>query len=132
MPKADSFPTPDAAGDLFLGPVIQGRKSFLLKSREIIYSLESSGHEFWQFDHEGKVLNYWRPRFDCDCEYGLRTEYELRDFTLLKFFGKTNDSRVDDSWHWTVEVILNVDRRLDVDSPEAPAFWRAVARNRTC
>ena len=82
----------------------------------------SNGHEFWQFDHEGKVLNYLRPRFDCDCEYGLRTEYELRDFTLLKFFGKTNDSRVDDSWHWTVEVILNVDRRLDVDSPEAPAF----------
>ena len=78
------------------------------------------------------MLNYLRPRFDCDCEYGLRTEYELRDFTLLKFFGKTNDSRVDDSWHWTVEVILNVDRRLDVDSPEAPAFWRAVARNRTC
>ncbi len=113
-------------GVLFLGPVIQGQVSYLLKSSKPVSAGESSGHEFWQFDHRGRPLNHWRPRYDCDCEYGLRTEYELRDFTLLEFQGKTNDCSVHDSWHWRVEVILNVSRRLEADSPEAKAFLQSI------
>jgi hypothetical protein len=129
MSQADRAPAPAAAGELFIGisPLVEGREFYLLKSREIVHHLESSGHEFWQFDHEGKLLDHWRPRFDCDCEYGLRTEYELRDFTLLELSGRTNDMSTHDSWHWTVRVILDVSRRLDPDSPQAKAFWRAVA-----
>jgi len=126
MHKMAKSPVPNEAGELFIGPLVQGKDSYLLKSREIIHSLESSGHEFWHFDHEGRLINHWGPRYDCDCEYGLRTEYELRDFTLLEFRGKTNDSSVHDSWHWNVSVILNVYRPLDADSPEARAFWQAV------
>jgi hypothetical protein len=127
---AGRSPAPDPAGELYLGPLIEGKDSYLLKSREIVHHLESSGHEFWQFDHEGRLLNHWEPRFDCDCEYGLRTEYELRDFTLLELSGRTNDSRVDDDWHWEVRVILNVYRRLEADSPETRAFWQAVTLRR--
>src|SRR5512143_2210832 len=104
----DDYPEPDESGDLFLGPIVGGGDSYLLKSSKPVSSGESSGHEFWQLDRDAQVLACWRPRYDCDCEYGLRTEYELRDFTLLKLSGKTNDSRTDDSWHWQVDVILNV------------------------
>lgn len=77
------------------------------------------------------MLGHWRPRFDSDCEYALRTEYELRDLTLLQFSGRRNDSRVDDDWHWDVRVILNITRRLDPDGPEARTLHAAVGGSRS-
>ncbi len=131
MSQADRVPAPDPAGELFLGPLAQGKDTYVLMSREVVHHLESSGHEFWQFDHEARLLAHWRPRFDSDCEYALRTEYEIRDFTLLQLNGRRNDSRVDDDWHWDVRVILNVSKRLDPDGPEARALAAAIERSRT-
>jgi hypothetical protein len=100
----DDCTEPDESGELFLGPIGGGEDRYLLKSSRPVFSGESGGHEFWQLDRDGRVLACWRPRYDCDCEYGLRTEYEMRDFTLLELHGKTNDSSADDSWHWQVNV----------------------------
>ena len=121
-------PAPDQVGEVYLGPFVEGRDTYLVKSREAVEITESVGFEFWHLDHEGRVLGHWRPRFDCDCEYGLRTEYELRDFTLLQLSGRRNDMRVDDDWHWDVRVILNVSRHLDPDGPEARAVRTALAK----
>ena len=48
----------------------------------------------------------------------------------LEFGGRTNDSRVGDSWRWSVRGILDVRKQIDADSPEAKAFWQAVDGNR--
>ncbi len=77
-------PEPDASGELFLGPIVGGEDRYLLKSSKPAVFLESSGHEFWQLDRDARVMACWRPRYDCDCEYGLRTEYELRDSRLAR------------------------------------------------
>ncbi len=126
----DEPPAPDQAGEVYLGPLVEGKDTYLVKSREVVQVIESVGHEFWHLNGDGRMLGHWRPRFDCDCEYGLRTEYELRGFTLLGYSGRCNDMRVDDDYHWTVRVILDVRKKLDPDGPQAKALWAAVGKIR--
>ena len=78
-----------------------------------------TGHQFWLLDENANIVDEFGPRFDCDCEYSFHTVYELRDGTLLQFFGKENDCRIGTLRHWKVEIVCQVDRELPPNEPDA-------------
>ena len=61
-------------------------EEYLIKSKEKIYGHGINCFRFWIVDKDGHVLEEYRSRFDCDCEYGYYTEYEMKEGTLFKYF----------------------------------------------
>lgn len=116
---------PDVLGDLFelkssAFPTLHEvtGEQYLLRSRQIDSGPEPSGHRFWILDGNGRVLQAYAPEFYCDCEYGLPVVYEMKDGTLFKYSGRSNDAWTDALCEWQAEVVCVAWKQLDQsDSP---------------
>ena len=129
---------PDPRGDLFevsfrLKPSEDGRPGereyledfFLLRSREPEMNCQARCHRFWLLSIDGEVQKEYGPEFYSDCENGFYEEYELRDGTLFKFWGKSNDSITDSLTIWEAETVLVCLRPIEKSDPR---FARVLAR----
>jgi hypothetical protein len=80
-------------------------EEYLIKSKKKDNIGGSECFRFWIVDEEGHVLEEYRIRFDCDCEYGIYTEYEMKEGTLFKYFGRSNDAYTEVLTAWRADVV---------------------------
>jgi len=112
------------SSSLTLSPKLS--EAYLLRSREEDSSIGWNGFHFWIVDAAGQVLSEFGPEFSCDCEYGLPVIYELRDGTLFKYSGRSNDAYSDALCQWKAEVVCHVWRKLDPAEPTTRAVFAAL------
>jgi hypothetical protein len=102
---------PDKDGTLF--EVSGAKPHYLLKSKNLENLNGRKSHRFWLLDENGTTLEQYSPKFDCDCEYGIYTIFELRDGTLFEYFGRENDAHTHALCRWKARVMLNVWREVE-------------------
>jgi len=86
----------------------------------------SRANRFWILDSNGEVLREFAPEFHCDCEYGLPIEYEMKDGTLFKYSGRSNDAWTEALCEWQAEIVCVAWKKVDRDDPEAAGVFAAL------
>jgi hypothetical protein len=107
---------PDRDGALYA--VSGSPPRLLLESRAEDAVLGVVGRRYWVLDEDAAVLAEYGPEFSCDCEIGYRTVYERRDGTLLRYFGRSDDTS-DRFVTWEATKVLDLSRPVPPDDPRA-------------
>lgn len=90
---------------------------------ETIFDAQS--HRFWVLHKSGKVVGEFAPAYACHEDYSYRTEYVLKDGTLLEFAGRCNDVAAERLCTWKVAVVCDVSAELPPTDARVTAFRRA-------
>lgn len=86
---------------------------------------EARSHRFWILHKSGAVVGEFGPDYSCNEDYSYRTEYVIKDGTLLEFSGKYNDVAVDRLCTWKVAVICDLSRELAPGDARVLEFRKA-------
>lgn len=112
------------AGNQFL-TTIRHEDFLLIESAAAETVHEACSHRFWILHKSGAVAGEFGPNYSCSEDYSYRTEFVLKDGSLLEFSGKYNDVAVDRLCTWKVAVICDLSRELPPIDARVLAFRKA-------
>ena len=79
---------------------------------EELYLIKFENDRYSIVKPSGEVVRKFETSLSSDCDYEIVTRYEMRDGTLLEYFGKDNHGHADALMHWRAKSVCHAWREI--------------------